>query len=247
MLGQTLLRCSGLWLVFMLLVAACGTPEIQPLVLDPIPWSDGEQSIYAVTDIDGNFAGTTTITLQAGAATIDDDAWTLRREVATQGDQEVVVVEMAAHGLRPSLSTLVRLLGTARQQVKATYERGQVDMELTTASDVTTYERRNIPSDSRDQRSLMILARALPLTQGYATQVNSYLPVADLLERVTVVVEQQETVDVPAGRYECWRIALRVEDSESHAWIAVNAPHELVKFVDDRNGGTFELRDYRTE
>ncbi|MEZ4682134.1 MAG: DUF3108 domain-containing protein [Caldilineaceae bacterium] len=228
-----------------LLLTACRTPEIQPLVPGPMPWADGEQSVYAVTDINGNYAGTTTITLNAGAATVEGDAWTLRREVATQGDQEVVVIEATAQGLRPLLSTLVRISGTVRQQVKATYTNGQVDMELTTASDVTTYERRNIPSDARDQRSLMLLLRSLPLAQDYATQINSYLPVADLLERVTIVVEDQESVDVPAGRYTCWRVALRIDDSESQAWIAVEDPHLLVKFVDDRNGGTFELRDYR--
>jgi hypothetical protein len=231
-------------LLFVLL-AACGNPEPQPLILGPIPWADGEQSVYAVTDLNGEYAGTTTITLDAGAATIDGDGWTLRREVTTQGDQEVVVVEMGMPGLRPSLSTLVRLLGTARQQVTATYAGGQVDMELTTARDVTTYERRNIPSDARDQRSLLLLARALPLAPTYATQLNSYLPVADLLERVRIVVEGVEEVDVPAGRYQSWHLSLRVSDSETEAWIAVDAPHQLVKFIDGRSGGTFELRDYR--
>ena len=234
-------------LLLLLQLVGCGNPDIQPLILDPIPWADGEQSLYAVTDIDGNYAGTATFTLDAGAATIDDEAWTLRREVTTQGDQEVVVVEMSAQGLRPSLSTLVRLFGPDRQQVKATYERGQVDMELTTARDVTTFERRNVPSDARDQRTILLLARALPVTEGYATQVTSYLPVADLLERVTIVVEGQETVSVPAGVYPSWHLSLQTVDSESEAWIAVDAPHQLVKFIDGRNGGTFELREYRAE
>lgn len=231
--------------LFLFGLGACGGPEIQALILDPIPWADGEQSLYAVTAIDGTYAGTATFTLDAGAATIEEEGWTLRRELATQGDQEVVVIEMQAKGLRPQLSTLVRLFGAARQQVKATYNSGQVDMELTTARDITTYERRNVPSDTRDQRSILVLTRSLPLADGYATEINSYLPVADLLERITITVVGQEIVNVPSGTYLSWHLSLRSADSESETWIAVDAPHQLVKFIDGRNGGTFELRDYR--
>lgn len=231
---------------FLLLVfVACSSPEIQPLILNPLPWADGEQSVYVVTDVNGDYAGTATFTLTAGAATVAGEAWTLRREVTTQGDQEVVIIEMAAKGLRPRLSTLVRILGTGRQQVKATYESGQVDMELTTARDITTYERRNIPSDARDQRSLLVLARALPLAEGYATELNSYLPVADLFERVTIVVEGIERIEVPAGEYMSWHLFMRTNDSEVEAWLAVDAPYPLIKFIDGRSGGIFELRDYR--
>ncbi len=231
--------------LLLLVFVACGGPEIQPLILNPLPWADGEQSVYVVTDVKGDYAGTATFTLNAGATTVDGDGWTLRREVTTQGDQEVVVIEMAAKGLRPHLSTLVRILGTARQQVKATYTSGQVDMELTTARDITTYERRNIPSDARDQRSLLLLARALPLAKGYATELNSYLPIADLFERVTIEVKATESVEVPAGHYQSWHLSVRTSDSEADVWIAVDAPYQLVKFIDGRNGGTFELRDYR--
>ncbi len=237
--------CKLLPTLLLLVMVACGSLEIQPLILNPIPWADGEQSVYVVTDINGEYAGTATFTLNAGAATVDGDAWSLRREVMTQGDQEVVVIEMAAKGLRPHLSTLVRIMGTARQQVKATYESGQVDMELTTERDITTYERRNIPSDARDQRSLLLLARALPLAKGYATELNSYLPIADLFERVTIEVKEMESIEVPAGRYQSWHLSIRTSDSETEAWIAVDAPYQLVKFIDGRSGGTFELRDYR--
>jgi len=228
-------------------LSACSSPEIQPLILDPIPWADGEQSLYAVTAVDGNYAGTATFTLNADAVTVQEEGWTLRRELATQGDQEVVIVEMQTKGLRPQIATLVRLFGAARQQVISTYNNGQVDMELTTARDVTTYERRNVPSDTRDQRSILLLTRALPLADGYATQVNSYLPVADLFERVTIIVEGEEAVTVPAGVYLSWHLSLQSAESESEAWIAIEAPHQLVKFIDGRNGGTFELREYHPE
>ena len=230
-----------------LTIVACGGPEIQPLQIGPIPWADGEQGVYQITDVDGNYAGTATITLDAGAATIEGDAWTLRREILAQGDQEVVIIEMTGRGLRPRLSTMVRLRGTARQQVKAVYAGGQVDLELTTAQDVTTTHRENVISDVRDYRTLMQLARVLPLQVGYATEVNSYLPITNVQERFSITVLSQERVTVPAGQYEAWKVELQTSDSESQAWLTVDTPHILVKFVEGRNGGTYELNTYRAE
>ncbi len=232
-------------LLLFLLLAACGGPEMQPLQLEPIPWADGEQSRYEITDLNGNYAGTATVNLDAGAATIDEDAWTMRREILAQGDQEVVVLELTGRGLRPRLSTLVRLRGNAREQVTAVYNSGQVDLELTTAQDVMTTHRENVLSDVRDFRTLMQLARALPLRDGYATQVNTYLPITNAQERVILEVVGQERITVPAGEYQTWQIDLRTSDSTSQAWIAVDAPHTLVKFVEGRSGGTFALSEYR--
>lgn len=227
-----------------LLFAACSQPQIEPLRIQAVPWTDGEHTIYQITDINNTFAGTATFTLMAGATQTAEGGWTLHREIAAQGDQEVVVIEMSSTGLRPLLSTLDRVLGgNARQRVKATYSSGQVDLELTTAQDITTYERINIPSDARDQRTLLALVRALPLAAGYATQVNSFLPVANLLERTTIAVIGQEQVQTPAGAYEAWQIELRTPDSESTAWVATGPPYLLVKFTDGRTGGTYELRE----
>lgn len=237
---------TSIVLIVVLLLAACGQPEITPLRVQAAPWADGEVSIYQITDIENKPAGTATITFTAGATQIGEEAWTMQREVAAQGDQEVVVVEMTAGGLRPALSTLTRHLGADRREfVKSTYNQGQVDLELTTARDVTTYERIHVPSDVRDQRTLLALVRALPLANGYATQVNSFLPVADLLERTTIHVTGQEQVQTPAGAYESWRVELTTNDSESQAWVSTSAPYILVKFVDGRTGGVYELREYQ--
>lgn len=244
----TLRMGTPIVLLVMLWLAGCGEPELQPLQVQPAPWANGEVSTYQITDIENKPAGTATITFTVGATQLQVEAWTMEREVAAQGNQELVVVEMTATDLRPALSTLTRQLGgDRREQVKSTYNQGQVDLELTTAQDITTYERINVPSDVRDQRTLLALVRALPLSNGYATQVNSFLPVADLLERITIHVTGQEQVQTPAGAYETWQVELTTSDSESQAWISVNAPYILVKFVDGRTGGVYELRDYQRE
>lgn len=233
----------GVWFWFLV---GCGQGQIEPLRVQAVPWANGERSIYQVIDLNSDFAGTATIEYRAGATQLEGNAWTMQREVAAQGDQEIVVVEMSATDLRPALSTLVRRLGnTQRQEVKTLYSGGQVDLELTTAQNVTTNERINVPSDVRDQRTLLALVRALPLAAGYATQVNSFLPIANLLERTTIRVVEEEQVQTPAGTYATWHVELSTTDSESQVWIATAAPYILVKFTDGRTGGTYELQEYQ--
>ncbi|MEZ4862587.1 MAG: DUF3108 domain-containing protein [Caldilineaceae bacterium] len=244
--GRARLRFTlGMLVALLVVLSGCSTPELQPLTLQAAPWADGEQSTYKVTDLNNNYAGTALISFTAGAAQVEGEAWTMRRETMTQGEQEIVVVEMTAQGLRPRSSTLVRLLGNGREQVKATYSSGQVDLELTTVRDVTTYERINVPSDVRDQRTLLALVRTLPLAAGYATEINSFLPVANLLERPTIVVTQKEQVEAPIGVYEAWRVELRTTDNTTVAWVATGPPYMLIKFEDGHSGGVYELSEYQ--
>ena len=68
--------------IAVLLIAACGQPEIQSLRVQAAPWAHGERSTYEVIDINQNFAGTATIEFTTGATQIAEEAWTMRREVA---------------------------------------------------------------------------------------------------------------------------------------------------------------------
>ena len=138
----------------------------------------------------------------------------------------------------------MRQEGDRQERVATSYDHGVADLELTNKQDVTTYQRVNIPSDARDQRTLLMLVRVLPLAQGYVTRLNTFLPVMPLLDRVTVTVTGDERVNTPAGSYDAWRLELDTGDSTTQAWIGVEAPYPLIKYVDGRNGGTFELAEY---
>lgn len=222
-----------------LLLSACGTPEVQPLLFDPPPWDDNEVSIYAITDVNGEYAGTARYDI-----TQEGEGWTVRREIVAHGDTELVTVTTSSPTLRPATADLVRTNARGTESVKTTYSGSQVDMELTTVQDVTTYQREQIPSDARDQRTVLMMVRLLPLEAQYAVRFNSYLPVADLLDRVTLTVRGRDEVTVPAGTFSAWRVRLDTGDSEVDAWIGVEPPHPLVKYTDSRSGGTFELMEF---
>lgn len=222
------------------LLSACGSPTIQPMRFNASPWRDGEVSTYRVTAVDATYAGTTRFDLLQ----LETGGWSLRRETSAQGVQEIATVEMSDRDYRPSSAILIRMDSGGIEQVRTTYAAGQVDLELTTKQNITTYERKSIPSDARDQRTLLMLLRALPLDQGYATRLNTYLPVVPILDRVTVSVLRRETVETPAGSFDTWVVRMDTGDSRTEAWIGTQAPYPLVKFVDGRNRGTYELLEF---
>jgi hypothetical protein len=229
-----------LFLMLLVALVACGSPEPQPLRFGEAVWRSGETSLYRITDVNGSYAGTAQYEMRL----LDGDLWRMEREIQAQGIEELLGVEMAARGFRPHASTLVRIDDGSQERVSAAYELGEVNLELTTRQNVTTYERINVPSDSRDARALFMLVRSLPLASGYSTRINTFLPVAARMTRTEVRVLGNDQVDVPAGSYSTWVVELDEGDRQSRVWIGTEPPHPLVKYVDGANGGVFELAEF---
>ncbi len=184
---RTVAARSALLLVLLLLLSACGAPPVQALRLGDAPWASGETASYNLLDDAGAPVGTAILALsqeQVG----DAPGWILRRQVTGREGSEVSNVTMSGAGYRPVQSALALTDATGSERVSATYDRGEVNLDLTTKSNSTTYQKVNVPSDARDQRSLWTIVRSLPLAAGYSTQLNSFLPLTGRLERMTVTV-----------------------------------------------------------
>lgn len=244
---QTLLRMGRLQvglaalLVALLCVGCSREPDVQPLKFNAAPWHANESSTYQLTDLNGNYAGTA----RYDWAALDGDLWNLRREINAQGTQEIVAVDMSQAGFRPVQATIVRIAKDGTEVVNAKYDGSQADLELTTKLNITTMQRVNIPSDARDQATLVMLLRALPLAENYAVRLNIFLPIVGILDRVTVMVEKPEQVTTLAGTFDTWYVRMETANSETEAWVSTQAPYPVVKFIDSRNGGTFELSEFQ--
>jgi hypothetical protein len=227
------------------LPAACSQVQPVPLLFADAPWASGEQHTLSLTDSGGQQVGSAVYTLTSTANSAGEPSWAFAREINSIGSQEVITVTMDAQGFRPQASRLVRTNQGAQESVEANYNAGQVDMNLTTRQNVMTVQRAQVPSDSRETVTLPMLLRALPLATGYATQINVYMPIAAQLERIAVQVTGEETLEIEAGSFATWVVQLQTRDSESTAWIAKEAPHVLVKYLDGRNNATLELTQYK--
>lgn len=235
-------------IIWVAVLSACGQANVQPLRYEAAPWSPNEVSIYQLTDMNGNYAGTARYDLSLIDGTIDGlagEVWNLRREINAQGMQEIVVVDMNTSGFRPQQSTLLRIDNSGTEVVTTQYSGSDANLELTTKQNITTIQRISIPSDAREQTSLVMLLRALPLAADYAVRMNIFSPVVGTLDRVTVQTVRQENVTVPAGTFDTWLVRLETPNSKTEAWVSTQAPYQVVKFVDSRNGGVFELSEFQ--
>jgi hypothetical protein len=107
-------------------------------------------------------------------------------------------------------------------------------------------QRANVPSDVYDEYMLWQVGRALPLAEGYATQLNTFHTITGLQNRVTVEVVGAESITVPAGNYATWQVQFTVGESKSTVWYTQDEQHILVKYVEGRNQGTFALTQYQS-
>ena len=247
-------RISLLFLLILLLTAcsipSIGGDEFQPLRLQAAPWQDGEVSEYNITDRNGSYAGTLRYEIRASSGTDERELWIIQRAIDALGDQEMAEIVVEAVGFRPLSSSLVRISEEGRQSATTIYDSGQVDIELTTAQDIVTPERMNVPSDVRDRRTLVMLARTLTgedgaFNEGYRTRLNSFLPVAGLVDRTQVVVGAEESLDTLTGSVIVRRVGFLMQSSEIVVWVASVSPYSVVRFTDSRNGGTYELVRYQ--
>ena len=219
-------------------LASCSAAKPQPLIFGEPVWADGETSVYRVTNREDRIVGTAAFQVNRRE---QDDGWTLMREINDAGVSERATIEMQPIGYRPVYSHLVRTFGGGKQVVETQFEGAQVDIALTNRQGATVYQRVQVPSDIRDERTLLLIIRALPLAQGYATRINSFLPIAGQMERVALQVRRKENVTVPAGSFDTWVVELKANDRTTRAWVVQAAPFPVVKFVDGRSQATFEL------
>ncbi len=231
-------------LIALLLLAGCA-PKPQALRLGEPVWQDGEAHQFAVLDKDGQGVGTARFRIQAGGENAGPQGWTFVREISAAGVFETVQVEVSMPGYRPIHSQLHRTIqDEGSEAVEAAFQGSTVQLTLTNRQQVTTYEQVNVPSDIRDERTLPMIVRTLPLEPGYAAQINSFLPVAGALESVMVQVKKQERLTVPAGDFDTWLVELKYPKSTTRLWIGQASPHPLVKLENGLSGATFALEVY---
>ena len=64
-------------------------------------------------------------------------------------------------------------------------------------------------------------------------------PIDRTQQTVTLKVPQREQIEVPAGRFDTWRILLRTGRAGRTAWISTAAPYPVVRW--DNGDVIFEL------
>ncbi len=210
-------------------LAACGAAggsNAPALTLGAAPWQDGEQAVYNVLDKNGSSVGTSTFAFKS-----DGGAWVLSTHDALSSVDQGATIHIDAQTLRPlSIEKTIKAQGTDAT-VSATYPAGAGRLPIMAVVNGKNKSAAvDVPANLLDNDQLLMTLRAAPLAEGYqASFVNVVVANATKIN-TTVRVLGSETVTVPAGTFDAWKVELSFGGTQQTAWYEQAAPHRLVQY-----------------
>ena len=219
-------------------LAACDSEEAAlsgRAVVGGIPWGASEEAHYRLLDGDDEL-GTGVLSIDAtGQAT------TLRQEFKSEDfhDETTAVAESAT--LAPISVERVIDGPEGVRRWSAAYDGGAVVIEQRSEEDERE-DQLSVPSHSYDSWTDVFLWRTIDFSEGFeATYVDVLTAVLAKPEVISqkLKVKGRETVEVPAGKFEAWRLEISSDDGDQTAWYADTPERPLVRY--DNGQLIFEL------
>ena len=218
------MRKGFLAILGMVLLAGCGasatpTPSVR---LTP-PWTGAERAEY-VYEAGGKPAGSGVFTV-----TPKDTGYVFGSETVA-GPVSNITMTSVDKNLKP-LGDTVQISGTGLATDVALvkiYDNGALRLEAKMANGTKTATV-GYPPNTWDNDQLLMSIRALPLAVGYTFSVPIYAG-STAPTNVTIDVTGTETIDVPAGAFNTYKVALDYGQGKQYLWYAVDSPHYLIKY-----------------
>ena len=216
-------------LALAMVALGCNSGGAAALALGPAPWQDGGQALYDVLDRQGTRLGSEEILFAK-----DGEAWVLTVADKIPPLEQTSKVRIDAATLKPlGGDKTIRSQGTD-VTIKTAYAGGKLQIDA-----VVNGENRSantaVPANALDNDQLLMTLRAAPFAEGYRARLVTVVPGNATKVNTTVTVKGKETVQVPAGSFEAWRVELDFGQVKQSAWYQVEAPHEMVQYD---NGAT---------
>ena len=229
-----------------LLLAACSSTSpggIEPGdIVVQHPFVDGERYHYRLLNDDAEVIATGTLTTQMAGDRLQLSQEYVEAPVeGREPTRDYSAITVDAQTLKPL--EVIREITSVDEvdRYDARYEDGQLEVLLTRTGDkVETRERSlPVPEHAYDNESALWLWRAIDLREDYEGAYISMNIVETSRQTADLTVTGQETVTVPAGTFNAWRLQIRNGRATRVAWINVEAPHQIVRW--DNSETVFEL------
>ncbi len=178
-------------------------PAQDGLKLQPAPWADGETLHYRL-ELGGGLELGTIIYSVASAQRDGHKIWRFRSRVFAAGRQTFSRVDAKFGSLEPLDSTF-RILGMS--QITSQYALDKIAVTTKTAGKETT---RTVTTGKvfYDNEQGVYVFRCLPMAEKYQTKVPIFAEMGSGLIDIGVEVQGTETVEVPAGKFTCFKVFL---------------------------------------
>lgn len=186
----------------------------------PAPWVDGE-ALYLDVKLGSGFKiGTARYTADAGELN-GRKIWRLSSHLYA-GVQQLSTVEVEADSFKP---LHCRWKHTLLGDSDTTYTPGKAELKLRGKEGSKTVELEGVLYDNEECLALM---RRLPLAKGYSSSVRIFSGLGGgAIIPLKLDVTALETVKVPAGTFECYKVELSVKQT---FWYSTDEHRYLVKF-----------------
>jgi hypothetical protein len=221
-----------------LLLGACLQREevVTQDIVSVVPWPDEERAEYLLLDADDEEEiGEATLSIERQGGRYELGASSRSTGEGPQEEDESVVV-VDAETLKPL---------TVRREILQDGETSVLRGEYDEAADVIRITEEDADGDERtvprrlednyyDNESAIFLWRTVPFEEGYEARYHT-VQIQGAQPIVTVRVTGRETVTVPAGTFQTWRLELKAGGVEQTAWYADTPERLLVQYDNSRS------------
>lgn len=189
-------------------------------VLLPAPWVDGEELTMDMKFSTGVKIGAGRYRISSGKRG-DTDTWVIQSHLIA-GAQTWSRTEVEAQTFRPLHSHWKSdVLGVAETE----FTSGSATLVLKGRPEPTKIDLAGMVYDNEEAIHLM---RRLPLAEGYTGRLSIYVGLnGGIVMPIELRVAGRESVTVAAGTFDCFRVALNINQT---FWYSADAHRYLVKF-----------------
>lgn len=215
---------------------AIGTSDI----VTHVPFIPGERAVYALDGRDGDIVAIGTLTTRRVGENLvlEQDYRAIGQLQDLEPATDLVKIMVDDATLKPkSGSRLItpRESGddTTENEYRWEYVRQGTDDGIILKDLQENGARESdlrIRSHHYDNESSLWLWRTLNFTDGYEAHYVSVNHIDGSQQTVTVKVVRRETIHVPAGGFDTWRLLTRTGRASRVVWISVNSPHHVVQW-----------------
>ncbi len=188
--------------------------------LQPAPWTDNEDMRLDIK-MGTMRIGVMDVTVASGQTTNGQKTWRFGNHMTIGGIQSVSHVEADAETMSPIRS---RWKHTLLGEVDAVYYPDHADLKTVGKDGTKTV---NFTTPVMDNEEAIQWMRRLPLADGYTNGQPVLSTLVATTVPITWSVSGPESVLVPAGSYNCYKVELSINQT---FWISSAANHYVAKF-----------------
>ncbi len=233
------LACAAAALALVACAGASPSGDTEDVVTQ-IPFGPGERLVYAIRNEAGTRLGTGTFSVvgQDGRLSLRQEYEEAAPPPGMPPNSDAGAVEVDPTTLKPLSGSrqIERRVGNQAPTDGYTWTYGESNGKDVLRSNVIKHDGKPSMKDITlrahyyDNETSLWLWRTLAFSEGYEKFYVSANAVEQQQHTVNLSIRQRETVEVPAGTFEAWRLIFRNGRAVRTAWVNVNAPHEVVKW-----------------